>query len=201
MPSVYILLTRTGTLFSRAIHAATGDPYTHSSLALDGDLAHMYSFARRYRRLPLVVGFVRETLDRGIYGANPHAPCALYEIPVSSEAYRCICRRIDNLYARRFHWRYNILGVIANYFGKIHRSRNRRFCSEFVAECLLEAGAIPFCTEAAPFLEPAGVRPAMLADLPGARCVYTGKLTGLLENLKPFTINSFTYSCYTYTAP
>ena len=34
--SVYILLTRSGTWFSRLIHLATDDSYTHASIGLDG---------------------------------------------------------------------------------------------------------------------------------------------------------------------
>ena len=83
MPSVYILLARTETFFSRAIHVATGDPYTHASLALNRDLSRMYSFARRWRRMPCIGGFVKERVDGGIYGDNPNAPCAVFEtLPV-----------------------------------------------------------------------------------------------------------------------
>ena len=34
--TVYILLTRSGTWFSRLIHLATQDRYTHASICLDG---------------------------------------------------------------------------------------------------------------------------------------------------------------------
>ena len=34
--TIYILLTRSGTWFSRLIHLATADSYTHASIGLDG---------------------------------------------------------------------------------------------------------------------------------------------------------------------
>ncbi|MEA5058591.1 MAG: hypothetical protein VB049_00935, partial [Candidatus Pelethousia sp.] len=161
MRSVYILLARTETIFSKAIHAATGDPYTHSSLALDRELTQMYSFARRWKRLPCFGGFIRERVDRGIYGENPHAPCALYELSVSEEAYARLSVCVGDLYAQRFRWRYNYLGAAANFWGKSRRGKRSRFCSEFVAQALLDAGAIPKCPESQPFLDPARVRPSM----------------------------------------
>ena len=39
--SVYILLTRSGTWFSRLIHLATDDSYTHASIGLDLSLIHI----------------------------------------------------------------------------------------------------------------------------------------------------------------
>ncbi len=181
MRSVYILLARTDTFFSRAIHTATGDPYTHASLALNRDLSHMYSFARRWRRVPCFGGFVKEEVHGGVYADYPNAPCALYEIRVSEEAHARLCDYVEALYAHRYRWGYNYLGAAANFFGKSYRGRQVRFCSEFVAQALLEAGAFPSCSEAGAFMDPARVRPSMLAQFPGARCVYTGSLHGLPE--------------------
>lgn len=46
--TIYILLTRSGTWFSRLIHLATADSYTHASIGLDGPIGPFYSFARKY---------------------------------------------------------------------------------------------------------------------------------------------------------
>ena len=51
--TIYILLTRSGTWFSRLIHFATRDNYTHASIGLDGPDGPFYSFARKYRYLAL----------------------------------------------------------------------------------------------------------------------------------------------------
>ena len=78
MPSVYILLTRTDTLFVKALHGATRSRYTHVSLALDRGLERMYSFARRREAMPLPAGFVQESRSgqpaAGIAGERKGVP-------------------------------------------------------------------------------------------------------------------------------
>ena len=43
MKTIYILLTRSGTLLSNLVYAVTGANYTHASLAFDEDLSCLYS--------------------------------------------------------------------------------------------------------------------------------------------------------------
>lgn len=81
MPNVYLLLSRTDTLFARAMHGLTGNRYTHVSLALDRDLEQMYSFARRYEIAPLPAGFIRENLYDGVYGRSGTADSLVLELP------------------------------------------------------------------------------------------------------------------------
>ena len=50
---VYILLTRSGTWFSRLIHFATRDNFTHASIGLDGPQGPFYSFARKHQHFAL----------------------------------------------------------------------------------------------------------------------------------------------------
>ena len=87
MQSIYVLITRTNTLLSRSIRLATGAEYTHVSLALDRGLTRMYSFARRFDRIPFFAGLVHESLDEGVYSRNGSAPAALYELQMSDAAY------------------------------------------------------------------------------------------------------------------
>ena len=63
--AVYILLTRSGTWFSRLIHFATRDDYTHASIGLDGPAGPFYSFARKYERFALPAGLVEERVGPG----------------------------------------------------------------------------------------------------------------------------------------
>lgn len=55
---IYILLTRTKTMVSRTIHLATGDSFTHVSVAFDGELESLCSFGRLKPFLPLPAGLV-----------------------------------------------------------------------------------------------------------------------------------------------
>ena len=44
---LYIVITQTGTWFSKVVQMFTKDPYNHSSLSLNEDLTDMYSFGRK----------------------------------------------------------------------------------------------------------------------------------------------------------
>ena len=72
--TVYILLTRSGTWFSRLIRFATDDCYTHASIGLDGPDGPFYSFGRRYERFALPAGLVEESVGRRAGGAAETDP-------------------------------------------------------------------------------------------------------------------------------
>lgn len=111
MPNVYLLLSRTDTLFARAMHGLTGNRYTHVSLALDRDLEQMYSFARRYEIAPLPAGFIRENLYDGVYGRSGTADSLVLELPVSQKAYDRIARRLEKMERRQLDYGYDVLGL------------------------------------------------------------------------------------------
>ena len=56
MKTIYILLTRSGTLLSKLVYAATGASYTHASMAFDAELSCLYSSTRKngYTMLSLI---------------------------------------------------------------------------------------------------------------------------------------------------
>lgn len=47
MKTIYILLTRSGTLLSKLVYAATGASYTHASMVFDAELSCLYSSTRK----------------------------------------------------------------------------------------------------------------------------------------------------------
>lgn len=47
MKTIYILLTRSGTLLSKLVYAVTGASYTHASMAFDEELDCLYSSTRK----------------------------------------------------------------------------------------------------------------------------------------------------------
>ena len=75
--TIYILLTRSGTWFSRLIHFATQDSYTHASIGLDGPDGPFYSFARKYRYLALPIR--AESQPKGL--SPPAAKAAIHVRP------------------------------------------------------------------------------------------------------------------------
>ena len=64
---IYILLTDTGTWFSKLVKFYTKAPYNHASISLDDNLEELYSFGRKVYFNPLSAGFVKEALNQGVY--------------------------------------------------------------------------------------------------------------------------------------
>lgn len=87
MKTIYILLTRSGTLLSNLVYAVTGANYTHASLAFDEDLSCLYSSTRKNGYTMFPAGPSREYLNRGVFRLRENVPCALYALDVSDEAY------------------------------------------------------------------------------------------------------------------
>ena len=58
--SVFILLTNTGTLFTKVIQSYTKAPYNHASISFDRELSELYSFGRKHPSNPFDGGFVVE---------------------------------------------------------------------------------------------------------------------------------------------
>ncbi len=142
MRTIYILLTRTNTVFSRLIHQATGSEYTHVSLSMDSSLDCLYSFARRNLYFPLNAGFVVESLHTGIFGQRKNTPCALYEIKVSEQTYRRVDLYMQAFKSNRQDYDYNFLGLFLCLFDIPLRRKHHFFCSQFVAEVLENTGAL-----------------------------------------------------------
>lgn len=165
--SVYILLTRSPTLFSRLIHFATDDAFTHASISLDGPGGRFYSFARIYDQLALPAGLVEEGRR---WRSQPWSstPCRLYELQVSPAVYRRLRRRLEAMYARRELYSYNLLGALSCWFHHPLPRRRHFFCSQFVAQLLEECGAVELEKP------PALVRPGDLERLKGLRPVCQG---------------------------
>ena len=171
--TVYVLLLRSSSAFSRLIHVVTKSPYTHSSIALHDDCREFYSFARKYASLPLPAGFVTESVDRGLMGRSPDAPCALLEVKVTEDEYRKICIRIRGLCNSKKWIKYSIKGTFMCYFGLPDEGCKKYFCSRFVAETLGNSGAIKLAKPASLY------EPKDFLTQPELRLVYTGTLSGL----------------------
>ena len=168
--TIHILLTRSGTWFSRLIHFATRDSYTHASIGLDGPSGSFYSFARKYRRFALPAGLVEEQVT--VY--RRAVPCCLYELKVSEETYFRLRRQLRSMYAQREEYRYSVLGVFACYFNLSLQRRHHFFCSQFVAGLLEECGAVELPKP------PTLLRPADLCLLKDLHPVHQGPLEGIL---------------------
>ncbi len=171
--TVYILLTRSGTCFSRFIHLVTRDGYTHASIGLDTPQGPFYSFGRKYPRLILPAGLVEERVGQNCWSAGRQVPCCLYALTVPEETYRLLRRRLDGMYADRARYHYNLLGALACYFQLSLSRRRHYFCSQFVAALLQDCGAVALPKS------PTLLRPSDLSRLDGLRPLLRGDLEGV----------------------
>ena len=86
---VYVVFSSTQYMIAKFIRAFTHHRYNHVSIALDGNLQTLYSFARRYDDTPFCGGFVVETPERYIR-RNVAATVQICAIPVTNEQYNTI---------------------------------------------------------------------------------------------------------------
>ncbi len=112
MKTIYILLTRSGTLLSKLVYAATGASYTHASMAFDAELSCLYSSTRKNGYTMFPAGPSKEYLNKGVFRLRDDAPCALYALEVSDEAYSHALCRAEEFMRHSEEYSFNILGLI-----------------------------------------------------------------------------------------
>ncbi|WP_270578469.1 hypothetical protein [Caldibacillus thermoamylovorans] len=164
---IYLLLTDTGTLFSRLIKCYTKKPYNHASIAFDGELATVYSFGRKKPRNPFLCGFVKEDmLSDWFIRAN----CAIYSLTVTDAQINQMRSYIRELEIQKELYRYNLLGVFGVMFNKPIERKNAFFCSQFVASVLKHCNVIDFTKDVSL------IKPHELPYTAAFQLVYEGKL-------------------------
>ena len=173
MKTIYILLTRSGTLLSKLVYAATGASYTHASMAFDEELNCLYSSTRKNGYTMFPAGPSKEYLNKGVFRLRGDAPCALYALEVSDEAYGRALRRAEHMMARGELYRFNTLGLILCALHIRWQRRRHYFCSQFVSEVLQKSGALELPKPSTL------MHPSDYAELPELRCLYRGTLAGL----------------------
>lgn len=137
---IYILLTNTGTAFTRLIKCFTGAPYNHASIALDPELNDLYSFGRKEARNPFHAGFVKEDVYYGTYRYFPNTTCALMRLEVTPRQKEAIAAAIRYYERNKERYSYNLLGLLGVLIGRDLHIENACFCSQFVAETMRKSG-------------------------------------------------------------
>ena len=166
---IYIVLSQTGTWFSRAIKFFTKDPYNHASISLDKELTQMYSFGRKKVNNPLRGGFVREYTDKGVFAKFKDTKAMVVCLDVSEEQFRKISEKLYDMEQDPNKYKYNFRGLILGYMHLPSERRNRFYCSEFV-RYILEYGNVDGVEELPRF-----IRPMKLLKIEHTK-VYAGNL-------------------------
>ena len=173
MKTLYIFLTRSGTLLSNLVYRLTGAQYTHISLAFDEDLSTLYSSTRKNGYTMFPAGPSREYLNRGVFLMRENIPCALYALEVTDEAYTRAKRRTQHMMHHGELYRFNSLGLLLCWMHIRWQRRRHYFCSQFVSEVLEKSGAMELPKDSTL------MHPNDYAQLPQLKCLYEGCLADL----------------------
>lgn len=168
--SIYVVLSQTGTMFSRALKFFTRAEYNHASISLTPTLDKMYSFGRLNPYNPFIGGFVEEGKNHGTFKRFYKTQAMVLEFKVSVEKYKAIEYFIEYFKTNKREFHYNYLGVLFACFKMYHKSSKRFYCSEFVKTCLKV-----FDIENAKEL-PNIIKPIDFLKLENKNIIYTGFL-------------------------
>lgn len=171
---VYLLLTDTGTLFTKMIKLYTKKPYNHASIVFDEHFTEVYSFGRKTPGNPFVGGFVNEDVRHGLF---VNARCAIYSFYVTDEQIFNMRSFISKIEMEEHLYRYNLLGLFSFILNKPLYRKNAYFCSEFVARVLNEGNMTRFQK---PF---SLVSPHDLQTIDNLKLEYEGLLSNLLNTV------------------
>lgn len=138
--NIYLLLSHSGSNFSKAINSYTKDEFTHISIALDEELKELYSFGRLHPYNPFLAGFVREDIENGTFSRFQNTVCSLYSLKVSEKQRANIISEIGHFKTESYKYGYNFLGLFTALFDIALPRKYNYFCSQFVSEVLLKSG-------------------------------------------------------------
>lgn len=138
--TIFIMLSYTGTMLSKAIKKYSNAPYSHVSISLERDLTNFYSFGRKISFCPIWGGFVTEELDKGVYKRFKNAECGIFELEISAEQFEKLRIEIEQFQLRADKLRYNFIGLFTCAMGVQFTRQNHYFCSQFVDTILKGAG-------------------------------------------------------------
>lgn len=165
---IYIVLSRTGTMFSNIIAFFTQEEYSHVSLSLDSSFTQMFSFGRKIPTKVLPAGLVEENLYDGVFAMYPKSRCLIYKINITDEQFVFLQTEIDKFFKNKDNYKYSILGTVTAYFNKPYKREHYYFCSQFVSELLINSGI--YKTDKLPEV----IKPMELLEIDNIELIYEG---------------------------
>ena len=173
---IYIVLSHSSSVISKAVYLYTRDEYTHASISIDRNLECLYGFGRKWSRFPFIGCLKRELMDQGFYSLCKTVPGVILKFDVTEEQYRRIKRALHFYVKNKDLYKYNFLGFIGYMFKTEFRSKRRFTCSEFVAHLLQLSKVVEFD-------KPLNlIRPQTFTEL-GGQVIYKGDLKRFFANL------------------
>lgn len=170
LKQVYILLSRTGSVPSKAIQLFTRKKYTHSSISVLPYLDGFYSYGRRRLHNFLVGGFVSEDINNGVFAKYSEGECELFSLDVSDESYFKIKKLIEFYIENYDKCKYNFRAIVPMCIGIKQKLKFKMTCSQFVATLLELSGACALPRH------PSLMQPVDFLKIKGIHSIYKGKI-------------------------
>ncbi len=161
---VYIIMSYTGSIFSKFLRIVLKNKFVHVSIGLDKQLQNVYSFGRKRPRTMFPGGFVKEDINK-ISHIFKNAECQIFELEITEEQYKILKREIFGLIPLNFNIRFE--------------RKNHFVCSQFVGRILQEAGI--YNQDKNYSL----IKPNDISKIYGLNKVYEGKMTYLIDKYSP----------------
>ncbi len=136
MKSIYIILTQSGTRFSKILKMVTKEKYNHASICLNNNFKEFYSFGRKQPDFILPGGFVVENAFTNVFGKFSYIPCLILEKKITDEQYDKLKSIINEFVENKDKLSYAIISLILADTKFSIVKNNKYFCSQFVAKVL-----------------------------------------------------------------
>ncbi|MBO5926145.1 MAG: hypothetical protein J6Q38_01115 [Clostridia bacterium] len=175
---IYIVLSQTGSFVSKGLKVFTKDKYNHVSISLDSGLDEMCSFGRYYAYFPFWGGFVKESTKSGSLKRFKNTESLIIKISANEEKINGVRLKINQMFASKRKYRYDMIGVLLAKFGKNKKRKFRYYCSEFVKEILIENDILK--REDCPEI----MKPMDFLNVSGGEIIYEGSLHAYVKDLK-----------------
>lgn len=168
---VYIVLTDTGSVLTRAIKFFTKAPYNHVSISFDPTFKTLYSFGRKRPNNPFAGGFVEESFYEGTFKRFDKTSCMVLEMDIDEDIFERLMDNLEIFKSQSDIYHYNFIGLLGAAIGKQISRRNGYYCSHFVAQVMEDSDLKLWDIPA--YL----VRPNDFAEMAEFRIVYEGLVT------------------------
>jgi len=165
---IYIVLSKTGTLFSRALAFFAHSKYIHTSISFDAQLRQMYSFGRLRPNNPFIGGFIEEDIRLGVYQFSQFNECKVYRMEITPDQYKQLRKEIDVFVEHASKFKYNLLGLLGLKFKISYLRKHHYFCSQFVSELMVKINVLDHT------IRPEWMSPPELIELLDIDLVYEG---------------------------
>lgn len=177
--NIYLILTHTGTTWSKIIKKLNDYKYSHVMLSLDDNFDRMYSFGRKKWYNPFIAGFVVEDKDGDFFSFYNRAKCRVYKFAVTDKQYDKLCEVLLWFEKNKHRVSYDIIGVILRYIGISFRQKDRYVCTHFVGSVLKDSGIAPMINK------PEELKPQdfeTIANRISSKVIYEGFLRKIPKN-------------------